>query len=233
MNGRPRLRHVLTQEIGEYENVKVEWIPGHLPTAYFYEGHPEAGGILESQIELGDWTHEEFLSNLASQGNFAPHQPLVEYPATPDAEAFFEGHRYRFYSLPNRFLESKAFCEALSTETERAYVVQLDSTAEIAFLKEFAAEHEVWLAGQRLRNSEASGADPENFAWPAHTDPALVPWAENEPNNAGVKYGATPVEDCVVLKPQGQGANDIPCKTKRSLLVESEPNARQALQDEL
>jgi len=55
---------VLKNEIEGYENVKVEWKPGHVPTAYFLD---DQGNTL-SQTEVGNKNLSEVLDVFLQHG---------------------------------------------------------------------------------------------------------------------------------------------------------------------
>jgi len=61
------LRNVLHNQVGMFDNLKVEWVPGATPSVFFYGPNKE----LLKQSEIGDKDMGELLE-LLKQNNFVP-----------------------------------------------------------------------------------------------------------------------------------------------------------------
>lgn len=199
-----------------YENMEVEWVGGHTPTAFLYAKSPDATAE-PFQVELGDFDAGEIRTLLLGHGF-----EMVKRKVTlgePLRETQFEGKTYRVYG---ELLSWDQAQEAASNAGFR--MLRLESEREDQFVNDWlmaessekhywfgasdAASEGSWVWGRDLAPFFSVGAEPTGV---------FVAWASGEPNNSGDG------ENCGVIKPSPErGWYDRPCREMHQVVLEAD-----------
>jgi len=128
-----------------FENLKVEWVPGHTPSVFLYGPNQQ----LIKQTEVGDKDIGELLE-LLKQNNFVPSRKKVDMGA-PLATGTFNGNTYEVYSPPTYFDDAKAFAESKQLNSLQGHLLTLTSAEEESYVASFLAGTPIqaaWLGAQ-------------------------------------------------------------------------------------
>jgi len=201
----------------EYENVRVEWISGRTPTAYFYDENEKELHHAEMSNMNFDEIEEFFLSN-----NFPLHRRGEPYDEAKAVQVSWGGHVYELHPESNPYSNALHFSQSKTVNGQQGYMVAINSLAEQQFVDSLLAQNDlqtVWLGGSD-KKTEASwiwngGEEAGELFWTVPEDAAkYANWVAHEPNNAGGD------EDCLIHK-TGHGWNDVNCvEEKHPLLIE-------------
>jgi len=194
-----------------FDNLKVEWVHGAAPTAYFYD----SSGNQISEVPLGDRTFTE-LQALFSEHSFTPTIEKLSYPDTPLAVREYGGHTYKFYDTLNGIKTATDFAKASG-----GYVLTVTSAQEQDFIGKVLNElkiPKVWMGASDTEEEGVwkwSGGPEENLIFwksnPTETDvKRYTYWFSGEPNNIDT-------EDCGQIFPDGW--NDASCYSEQAALV--------------
>jgi len=219
----------LKYEVSEYENLSVEWVGGHTPTAYFKD---EEGNTLE-EVVLTNLDHEEMLNFFVLHG-FAPKRPQSEF-GEPLVSWDYQNHHYEYFKVKAIYKEAKDFAQERQYNDLNGYPVTLTSADEEASLVKHISdvtteegEVAIWLGLEDHAEEGvwawSVGPEAETAIWEGKgtqgsiRDGQYNHWREHEPNNAN----DVSEEDCAtVAVSQGTSVwNDVPCRWKNGLVVE-------------
>jgi len=217
LNRYPRLKQVLYQELGVYENIQVEF-SGGAPTAYFLDSQ----GTVVSSTEIGDKNIQELFS-LFKQYDFTPRKKSIPFPETPSIVGEFGGHYYEVYNHLNYYHTSKEVAESKTYNGQKGYLLTLTCAKEEEFILNLIQPqgiNGVWLGAQDVTEQEwqwLDGAEEKDkifFSGNSNVgvirDNMYANWKQGEPNNADN-------EDCAVLFIDGW--NDVVCNTSMFIPV--------------
>jgi len=196
--------------VTEFENIAVEWIGGHKPTAYFRD---EQGETVQ-ELALPDLSRDDLLTWFANQG-FVAKIPVAEYSSEPQQTGSWNGHTYHYYHTLDTNAGADQFAAARTLDGLGGYIATANSPEEDQFLRELVEDEFVWLAAS---DEEVDGtwkwfAGPEKGNDIAFLE-SYPTWQSGEPNNAN----NVEEEDCVCMNRNGW--NDIPCSQRRRVVVE-------------
>jgi len=211
---------VLKEEIGDYNNVAIEWIRGHAPTAYIKD---DAGTIIDT-FDLSNADHGEFLALLKSH-NFVPLTNEAILPGSPHSSGSFGGHIYEYYQTSALWKDVESFVSSHTNGSQKGYLLTLTSPEEESYVTSLIPtphlETGVWLGAQD--NTEAmwnwiGGPERDVTFWKGRSSGKVVEsryqnWLKGEPNNGD----ASNEEDCAVLSLEKQktGWTDVSCYPTR------------------
>jgi len=210
---------VLHNQVGIYENFKVEWVPGATPTLYLYG--PEKRQI--SQQEVGDKDLKEVLQMLNELG-FVPLKKQVDM-GQPVRTKTFGTSVYELYTTSRNFLDAKEFAESVTLNGVKGHLPTVTSKEQhdaIVDLLQASTVETVWLGGSDAETEGkwkwVSGPHSNTLFWDAETPiQHFVSWGVNEPNNVNK-------EDCVSISKDGNW-NDNNCDSSfLSVVVEYSTN---------
>jgi len=220
LNKYPKLRDVLRNQVGVYEDLKVEWVPGAAPKAYLYD----ADRTVVRELEVGDKNLQEVLQLLKDNG-FVPSLKKIVMGA-PLQTVSFGGHHYEVFNVPNFFEAAVAFASSRSHGGEAGYLVTITSNLEAQFISKVMQDNKLqtaWLGAQDDENEGTwkwlGGAEKGSPFWEGKTDGHKVDemftnWRTGEPNDVQN-------EDCAVMMSDDGGWNDAKCDTETySVIVE-------------
>lgn len=224
MNGTPKLRDFLKEKIGEYQDIVVDWIPGHNPEAWLFSG-PEESDFVD-KISLSNVNARELASLLAPRGFTLKRipKPIPE----PLRVTTFNGKQYRLFEPLVDFDEA---IEAFAIPPER--ILRIESAEEDAFLHSWLDEGKhYWLDGSDGKEEGVWtwGADLVPF-WTAQggkVADSFSAWAEGEPNN----NSPLGEENCVVFHSGGPGWGDRACAEQHQVVLESPVSKEQVSEQE-
>jgi len=201
---------VLKQEIGEYENIDIEWIRGETPRASFRDSE----GKTIKEVELTDVEHAGFLGILKSNG-FVPTVKKVNY-GQPIGTGSFNGRYYEYYDTLAPFELAFKFAVSLTNKTASTFIATITSKEEEDFIISLIPENTrnkhpgVWLGAQDVHEEgkwEWIGGPERGVTMWRETRAAneaaekvkgqYSNWLKNEPNNAN---GEPFQEDCAYFK---------------------------------
>jgi len=199
--------------LGYFENIAVEYVPGATPTAFFYDKeNNEIDSVLlvsNGDIELED------LKTLLSQHGFELRRPILPVPALT-AEITLDDVHYQFYG-PGKlyFKEAEDFASSLSHNGEKGRLLtfscKLQEDKITEWISSISPDALTWLG---VSDQDVEG----EWKW---SNGKLLDgqgysnWHENEPNNADN-------EDCAAYK-LNSGWNDVSCDNSAQLIVEFGP----------
>jgi len=216
LNRYPKLRNVLHNQLKQYDNVEVEWVPGKSPTGYLYD----ADGTEIKNFELGDKSLDELLQ-LFSENGFTPSISVATYPQEPTASVSYGGHHYEVFNVPNFFKTSDEHARGRTHEGLRGYTVTISSAGENAFVSELLRTHGVekaWLGAQDEEEGKWKwiGENGQVF-WNGAANGvaeggAFANWHPGEPNDVND-------EDCAFMYAMDGFWNDGSCLAERAALV--------------
>lgn len=229
MNKLPRLKAFLTGDALQYSNLQIEWIGGHIPTAYFRN----ALGEIVSEEKLPNMPTEEIVTWFTEKGLTLTVHEAPDYGA-PTATATFEEHYYELFEINSMYQHAQKFAESREHNGNKGYILTISNPNEAytllqAFFKEEGLkERRIWLGAS---DAEIEGrwkwvAGPENdqlfhvhvkheiASRAADDKPWHVDWAMYEPNNGGGGID----EDCITWT--SAGWNDENCLSSALLIVE-------------
>lgn len=223
MNRYPQLKNIFYNFIntGYYENIIVEFIPGAVPTAYFYdENQVETDSAVLSEMNI------EELKALLAQHGFELRRPTLPEPVLT-SELYEGGVHYQYFGEGKLYQQSaQEFAEKLNYEGQKGRLLTLrcKSLEEKidAWIKPFNPEAVVWL-GASDRESEGYWKWTNGDLFWTHSYNsngvdlhAYTNWREGEPNHADGN------ENCASYKPQS-GWNDVNCDSAAQIVVEFGP----------
>jgi len=201
-----------------FENLKVEWVPGHTPTVFLYGPNQQ----LMRQSEVGDKDLGELLE-LLKQNNFEPARKKVDM-GSPIATGSFNDNIYEVYSPPAYFDDAKAFTESKQLNSVQGHLLTLSSAEEenyVSSLLNGTPIQEVWLGAQDTTLEGTwkwvSGAN-ENTFWQDGQTLSYTHWKEGEPNNVNNEDCATFVRD--------SGWNDVRCDSSSFSVIVKYPGSQ-------
>jgi len=206
----------------------VEWIPGHTPTAYFYDSE----GKLLSETQIGNKKHQELLE-LFKQHHFQPKLKQNKYSSTPNSTATFGGHFYELYLTKNMYGFAELFALSQVHQNQSGYLLTITSKQENDFIRDtllkpnhvdslWLGAHDADTEGEWKWNQEAESPEANKIFYqkkregisedgatnPQEMNPkieAFSNWREGEPNDADSD------EDCAVITGNDGGWNDVRC----------------------
>jgi len=207
------LRDVLRNQVGVYENLKVEWVHGATPTAFLYD----ADKNLVAEVVLGDKDLKEVLQLLKEHG-FEPTRKSVNL-GEPLRSVSFGGHYYEVFLGPILFQDAVNWTATRKHDNELGYLLTISSEQENNFISKTLSELGVqtaWLGAQDETEGVwkwIGGPEKDTIFWevsaavPAGHSPygVFVNWKSGEPNNVEE-------EDCAVVMANGHW-NDAKCST--------------------
>jgi hypothetical protein len=207
-------------QIALYENLKVEWVGGMAPTAYFKN---DAGEVLK-ELELQDQTFEELVAGVFAENNFTPKLRVTKYEDPVATFDFWAGHHYELYSAVNNYELAKEFARSRSYNGESGYILTITSIEENnkvqMMLKDAKVPHAwlslgdfdegewIWTEGPEKGTKIYQGRHPNGTA----VEGAFVNWKEGEPNDADD-------EDCATVEAETGKWNDARCFMSYSALI--------------
>jgi len=199
-----------------FENLKVEWVPGHTPSVFFYGPNKE----LLNQNEIGDKDMGELLE-LLKQNNFVPARKKTDM-GTPIATSTFQGNTYEVYGSPTYFDDAKSFADSKQLNGIQGHLLTISSAEEenaVSTLLSGTPIQAVWLGAQDSTLDGTwkwvTGNVNGNTFWQDGTSTAYSNWKQGEPNNAND-------EDCATLVRES-GWNDVSCDTPSYSVVVKYP----------
>jgi len=230
LNALPKLKRFLKQEASEYENIELEWIRGHLPTAYFKDVQ---GKVIE-ELALPDYGHGDIMKLFKSH-KWTPRRPRVGF-GDPLSNGSFGGHYYEFFAIPSPWEDANEFALSRSHDGLQGYLLTLTSKEEELFIRKLipATMHQasggVWLGA-------GDGEEEGKWFWKAGPEAgvkfgegrgkdgkvvgsAFQSWQTREPNNGENDYD----EDCAIMsyRDASAGWDDVSCfpPVRNGLIVE-------------
>jgi len=200
----------------EYENVRVEWVSGKTPTAFFYD---EEENLL-SEVEMTNMKFDE-IEEFFVQNNFPLKRRGEAYDEAKAVQVSWGGHVYEIHPESNPYSNALAFAQSKTMNGKQGYLAAINSRAEQQFVDSLLAQNDlqsVWLGGSD-KDSEGNwkwngGEEAGELFWAVPEITKYSNWVAHEPNNAGGD------ENCMVNK-GGIGWNDVNCiEEKHPLLIE-------------
>jgi len=230
LNGLPKLKQFLKFEVSEYENIQVEWVSGHTPTAFFRDAE---GNTLE-EVVLSDLDHGQILDFFVLHGLTAK-KPKAGY-TNPTITWDFHSHHYEFFPNHGSYEEAKDFALSRTWNDLPGYPVTLTSLEEELILKQHiptpdATMNGIWLGTQDHEEEGlwkwTVGPEEGTRFWQGKgtqggpLDNQHHHWRLHEPNNANDAVN----EDCAIFLSLSQDEtdgswNDVPCTQRVGLVVE-------------
>lgn len=223
------MRNVLHNQVGKFENLNVEWIHGHVPTAFFYNDKKEEVG----KVELGDKDLTELLALLDSKG-FVPQKKTVEL-GNPLKVSTFEGRTYEMYKPALSFEEASNLVALKSIDNMPGHLLTITSNAENDFIASFlegTGIDSVWLGAndQETEGTWVWLTGPEKGVgfWKDGETQTFAKWRELEPNNVNIENCATFSKNTITNE---YSWNDVSClNSQYSVIVEYSPSSSSATQ---
>jgi len=193
LNALRKLKQFLKFEVSEYENIQVEWVGGHTPTAYFKD---EEGAILE-EVVLQDFDHDQMVNFFILHG-LTPRKPKVEF-GEPVLSWNFQGHHYQYYPTQSPFTEAKKFAQSQTYQNQPGYLLTLTTPTEENTLKQKLIEYR----NQKIQDGQLT---------PEQNTPILI-WlgAEDDVEESLWKWSQGPDEGTLFFQGKGtQGSKIYP-----------------------
>jgi len=188
-----------------YENLKVEWVPGAVPKAYFYG----ADNQQLSEHVIGDKDMPEVLQLLQENG-FVPSKKVISM-GDPVSTTNFGTSLYELYRPGRYFNDAKEFAESLVKNGVKGHLLTITSAEENEAIEKLLQESgvdSVWLGAQDkdLEGTWAWVTGPESgeVFWTDGTTKLYANFKGSEPNNVGK-------EDCASFT--ATGWNDVNCES--------------------
>jgi len=216
------LRNVLHNQVGKFDNVKVEWVGGHAPTAFFYNDQKEE----VSKVEIGDKDLSEMIALFKEKG-FQPNKKQLEL-GTPVKTMNFQGRTYELYKPAISFEEAVSVVQSKTNNNIQGHILTITSEDEhkfVADLLEGTGVDAVWLGAQDQPVEGTwtwvSGPEKGTVFWKDGSTLTYARWRELEPNNVNK-------EDCAIVSSNTISKevswNDVQCDTlSYSVVVEYSP----------
>jgi len=220
LNRYPGLRGVFNNYIsrGYYENIDVEYVPGAVPTAYFYnENQIETGSV-----PLGDMDINGFKKILADHG-FELRRPKLPEPIF--TSELTDGRvTYKYYGAGKLYLQdAEDFAQSQTHNGEKGRLLTIRCKEQEEkldnWIKSLHGEAVIWLAGSDKEREGFWKWSNGDIFWtqlgiqePGH----YSNWKPGEPNHAGGN------ENCATYTPE-RGWNDVDCESSAQLVVEFGP----------
>jgi len=220
----PSLKNFLKSELSSYENMAVEWVPGHSPIAYL----KDAAGETIKELHLPDQGTPE-IANFFNEHGFPLKKIKAKYKSAPDLTTSHGTHHYEYFRSLGTWQEASDFAQSRSHDGKTGYLLTLPSYAKELFifdwLKSNGISDGVWLGASDAEKegewSWVNGPERSIKFWEgvgtqgAGVGGAFNHWRLHEPNNAN---GAED-EDCAVTS-YISGWNDVPCDHRAFLIIE-------------
>jgi len=205
---------VLRNQVGMFQDFKVEWVPGATPTAYLYD----ADKNVVSEFVVGDKDLQEVLQVFKDNG-FVPSRKQADLGA-PTLTTSFGGHHYLVFNTPTFFDAAVEAAKSKVHDGEPGYLLTVTSAQENKFIEKILTENNigtVWLGAQDHENEGSwtwiTGPEEDSVFTVGHSNEAFANWRDGEPNNADN-------EDCAVIMSDGAW-NDAKCDSDSySVIVE-------------
>jgi len=226
LNRYPSLKHVFNNYItqGYFENIRVEYVPGATPTAYFYD----ASGSEIDQAVLADLNVDQLKELLGSHG-FELSRPKLEDPKLI-SETTIGGIHYQFFGdgkLYNK--EAQEFAESQTYNLQKGRLLTIPCKNQEDKIREWiqsvVPESITWLGADDIETEGFWKWSNGDLLWTQNSDhqtgSIYTNWREGEPNNAdGNEHCAS-----FVVSRDFSGWNDVNCDSANQLIVEfgSEP----------
>jgi len=225
LNRYPSLKHVFNHYInqGYFENIRVEYVPGATPTAYFYN---DSGDEIE-QVALGDINVDQLKELLGSHG-FELRRPKLVEPKLV-SETTIGGIHYKFYGdgkLYNSDAQEFANSQTHNGQKGRLLTIPCKNHEEKIreWIQSIHPETTAWLGAY---DAESEGfwkwSSTGDLFWTQNaghqSGSFYTNWREGEPNNAdGNEHCAT-----FVVTRESLGWNDVNCDSANQLILEFGP----------
>jgi len=218
------LRNVLHNQVGKFENMKVEWVHGHAPTAFFYNDKKEE----VSKVEIGDKDLTEML-NLFKEKGFQPTAKKIEL-GVPIKSMDFEGNTYELYKPALMFEEAMSIVQSKNHNNVQGYLLTITSENEHNFvsqLLEGSGVDAVWLGAQDQSQEGTwtwiSGPEKGVAFWKDGNTQTFSRWRELEPNNVNN-------ENCAIISRNAISGetswNDVQCESLSYSIVVKYPKSK-------
>jgi len=212
---------------GEYDNLKVDFIGGHTPTAYYYDSN---GNEISSAV-LYDMNLESLFAKL-SENNFEVRAKVIVMPESPDLTTEFGGHHFALYRVAHFLKDVKPWVPTLEHNGAKGRIASLTCPQ----LEQHLAD---WLQKEGVSSGEVEFwidiTDSEEERTWRHSngkEVAYTNWYTNEPNNVRN-------EDCAIgrfVVEEGNHSlkwNDVLCEEVSSAILvqfgEGEPLCEEAV----
>jgi len=208
-------------DTSDFENLGVEWIGGHTPTAYFKDSE---GNVVKEAV-LPNEDYPKLAEFFASHG-FTAKRHAAKY-AEPHATNSYGTHFYEYFRNEGTWQEARDFASSRLHDGTSGYLLTVLSQPEEDFihqwLKNLSFEEAVWLGASDDEEGHWSwvqGPEKGTHFWQGvgtqgtPVGEAYNHWRLHEPNNAD----NSEEEDCASLIPDGW--NDIRCSSRLYTIVE-------------
>jgi len=212
LNRYPKLKHVLYNQLGGFENIAVDFVPGSTPTAIFYDVD---GNEIES-LTLGDMDFGS-MSDLFKSKGFAIQRPSLPLPSgDPISTITIGGVFYELFKEKVYFPAASEFASSRLHSGDPGRLLTISCANQENALVTWLRKHDikkVWLNAKDSENEGlwnwVSGPEAGNVIGGADS---FAHWAPGEPNNANE-------EDCALLDAVINGWNDVQCEAESAAIV--------------
>jgi len=212
---------------GYYENIKIEWVNGAVPTAIFYDEK----GANTGEAVLGSDMNVDELSKFLLEHGFTLKRPTLPEPVLTSELTIGDKH-YQFFGPGKLFGEdAKKFASEQTWNGQQGRLVTYQCKAQEdqinSWIKSASqSDVEAWIgasdSGQEANWRWILANDETDVFWidgaDHNADPHYFNWRPYEPNNADKK------EHCATTI-VGGGWNDVNCENAAQLIVEFGPNS--------